>query len=239
MRKFLSKILTTSLMVLASATFANSGTIDFETIPGVAPFEGLLINTQFLASDGVTFSLEGGGSPVLAEVGRPRTAFLGFGNVGDTPAPGQGVGQFFLTDDGLTSGTAPVALIVDYSVLTASASGVILDIDGTTGQENFLIEAFDGAGGLLAMISIASGDADTGNGIATDWSFNLLSADIASIRCIGTRSGSGFFGLGFDNFDTGVSGATAIRLPAALPLYGTGLAILGFIGWRRKQRQAA
>ncbi len=33
--------------------------------------------------------------------------------------------------------------------------------------------------------------------------------------------------------------ASVVPLPAALPLYGTGLAIMGFIGWRRKQRNAA
>ena len=30
-----------------------------------------------------------------------------------------------------------------------------------------------------------------------------------------------------------------IPLPAALPLYGTGLAVMGFLGWRRKRRAAA
>lgn len=32
---------------------------------------------------------------------------------------------------------------------------------------------------------------------------------------------------------------TAVPLPAALPLYGAGMALLGFIGWRRKQKAAA
>ena len=31
----------------------------------------------------------------------------------------------------------------------------------------------------------------------------------------------------------------AVPLPAALPLYGTGLAIMGFIGWRRKRKASA
>jgi|GEM_PF-2468062 len=31
---------------------------------------------------------------------------------------------------------------------------------------------------------------------------------------------------------------TAVPLPAALPLYGAGLAVLGFVGWRRKQKLA-
>ncbi len=32
---------------------------------------------------------------------------------------------------------------------------------------------------------------------------------------------------------------TAIPLPAALPLYGTGLALIGFLGWRRRRKAAA
>jgi len=30
-----------------------------------------------------------------------------------------------------------------------------------------------------------------------------------------------------------------IPLPAALPLYGTGLAVMGFIGWRKKRKAVA
>ena len=29
-----------------------------------------------------------------------------------------------------------------------------------------------------------------------------------------------------------------VPLPAALPLYGTGLAVMGFIGWRRRRKAA-
>jgi len=32
---------------------------------------------------------------------------------------------------------------------------------------------------------------------------------------------------------------SVVPLPAALPLYGTGLALMGFIGWRRRQRKVA
>jgi hypothetical protein len=218
------------------STAANAGLIDFETILGGAPVDGQTIDTQFLASDGVTFSLVGGGAPVLAQIGAPTTAFLGAGG-GDTPiaADAGAIGQFFLTDDGLTQGTVPGALLVNYSAPTANASGVVLDIDG---GETFLIEAFDGvngAGTLLSTFTINAGDADTGNGVATDWFFSLGSATIRSIIFSGSRP-SGFFGLGFDNFDTGVD-VGVVPLPAALPLYGTGLALMGFIGWRRRQRK--
>jgi len=45
---------------------------------------------------------------------------------------------------------------------------------------------------------------------------------------------------GFD-FEIAVdeTGISVVPLPAALPLYGTGLALLGFIGWRRKRLATA
>jgi len=220
------------------STAANAGPITFETIPGGTPSEGLTIFDQFLATEGVTFSLVGGGNPVLAEIGSPTTAFIGPGG-GDSPAAADAasIGQFFLTDDGATSGTVPAALLVNYSTPTSNASGVVLDIDG---GETFLIEAFDGVNGTgisQGTFTINAGDADTGNGVASDWFFSLGSASIRSIIFSGSRP-SGFFGLGFDNFDTGVD-VGVVPLPAALPLYGTGLALMGFIGWRRKQRKAS
>jgi hypothetical protein len=113
--------------------------IDFESVPGeVAPREGMEIRNQYLASQGISFELEGGGAPVLAEVGPPMTAFGGPGRRhADNPAPGQGVGRFFLTDDGTLNQVAK-ALIVRYASPTAAASGVLLDIDLT---ERFAIEA--------------------------------------------------------------------------------------------------
>lgn len=39
------------------------------------------------------------------------------------------------------------------------------------------------------------------------------------------------------DFSGGAS--SVVPVPAALPLFGTGLALMGFIGWRRKRKQAA
>ena len=61
--------------------------IDFETVPPNASAEGLLIDHQFAASHGITFRLEPQGSPRLAEVGAPMTAFEGPGRAPDMPAP--------------------------------------------------------------------------------------------------------------------------------------------------------
>lgn len=44
--------------------------------------------------------------------------------------------------------------------------------------------------------------------------------------------------IALDLFGTATSVA-AVPVPAALPLFGTGLAIMGFLGWRRKSKAAA
>ena len=181
------------------AAFAQSAgtcaTIDFESIPGSTPSDDLLIDTQFESSLYLTFALEDGTVPRLAEVGSPTSAF----EPSDTPAPGQGIGTYFLTDDGLlTSAEEPSPLIVTFTVLADSASGVVLDIDG---GETFTIQARDANGSLLEEIVISAGDPNTGDGVATPWGFARPSADVASIRFMGVRP-SGRFGLGFDLFTT-------------------------------------
>lgn len=173
--------------------------IDFESLPTGTPKEGLVISDQFRASHGITFVLETGDSPRLAEVGRPRTAFSGppRDNGPDTPAPNQGIGRFFLTDDGSVAEVKAPPLIVKYDPPTASASGVVLDVDF---DETFDVAARDAAGRTLHRFTITAGEPGTGDGIATRWAVVRESADIHSIRFEGHRKASGGFGFAFDNF---------------------------------------
>jgi hypothetical protein len=176
--------------------------INFETVPGVGtPTEGLPINTQYQADFGVTFGIEGGGDPVIAKVGAPAFAFQSaFGD--DTPAPGQGVGSFFLTDTGKLDTNDPPAVIISYNPPTAAAGGVILDIDG---DETFTIEARDDMDAVLTTVTLNAGDPGTGDGLATRWSLNRGSAVVYSIRIKGFRSGC-CLGLGFDTFNARSAG---------------------------------
>ena len=115
---------------------------------------------------------------MLAKVGAPVSAFSSsFGS--DTPAPNQGIGSFFLTDDGDLSGLFSPALLARYNPPTAAASGVILDIDF---GETFTIEALDADGGVIESLVIAAGDPGTGDGISTQWSFSRPHADVYTIR---------------------------------------------------------
>ena len=173
--------------------------IDFETVPGEGPKEGVLISKQFEKSNGITFSLEDGTFPRLAAVGRPATAFMGppRDSGADTPAASQGVGQFFLTDDGSLDGLRPSPLLVRYSPPTANASGVLLDVDY---DETFTIEALDAKGTVLSTLRVSAKEPNTGDGMATRWSVSHEAADIATIRVVGRRTAGGRFGLGFDLF---------------------------------------
>ena len=168
--------------------------IDFESIDGAPPTEGDEISDQFVDEFGISFSLEDGTFPRIAQVGNPATAF----SPADTPQSGQGVGMFFLTDDGvLTFDLDTSPLLVAFQTPTSAASGQVLDIDG---GEMFTIEARDASDVVVETIVIQAGDDGTGDALATFWSFERPQADIYSIRFVGVRTQSGGFGLGFDNF---------------------------------------
>jgi hypothetical protein len=234
-----------SLLFIFTLVFAGHATaqvIDFETVPGVGtPTEGLAINTQYQAADGVVFSLESGASPLIAEVGAPTTSFLGPPNSAepDTPAAGQNIGNYFLTDDGVLGGAVD-ALIVSYSPPTAAASGVLIDIDF---EETFTIEARGVSDNVLQSVTISGGDAGTGDGIATPWSFDLGSAVIFSIRILGINPDGSGVGLGFDNF--AARSAAPEPSPALVPtmtewgmIIFMFLAGLGAVYYLRKHRRA-
>lgn len=68
-----------SILLLAGSAFAQGtsscATLDFETVPGETAAEGVLVDMQFEQSLGMSFALEDGNVPRLAEVGSPTTAF--------------------------------------------------------------------------------------------------------------------------------------------------------------------
>lgn len=87
------------------------------------------------------------------------------------------------------------------------------------------------------------GDGLTGNGIGDIQSF--IVPTLADAFYLGFVDGGSFVGNpSFYNDNTGSLDAvfdigaptSVVPVPAALPLFGTGLAIMGFIGWRRKRK---
>jgi hypothetical protein len=213
-------------LVLAFAHTPAHALIDFENVPSIGvPSEGDPIGTQYEASEGVSFFLEGGGLPVIAKVGSPRTAFAGPpSNMGDdNPAPGTNVGSYFLTDDGVV-GPIPPALIIAYSAPVSAASGVIVDIDGTEAWE---IQARNASGAILETIRLSSGDAGTGDGRAKGWSFSRSAADIDSIRIVYVGQQS-IVGLALDNFSPTTPASARVTATGftALLLMATALAVI-------------
>ncbi|MFG0274938.1 MAG: hypothetical protein ACF8QF_07770 [Phycisphaerales bacterium] len=197
---------------------APGQTIDFETLPGGAPtVDQQEISTEYEANFGVSFALISRttglpiGLPRIAKVGTPQTAFASC-NGADTPLPGQGIGDSFLTDNN-SIGVAGDLLITYVSPVSA-ASGVVLDVDCRTPTggppcEQWTIEALDGAGAVLetAVIDGLAGPSmgtcadpnGAGDALAFGWSFSRASADIAQVRIRYTGTASSV-GLGFDLF---------------------------------------
>lgn len=197
-------------------TAIRAQTVNFEETPdGLATTDLQPISTEYSASPfNVSFEIVDTSSeaflafPVIAKVGLPLTAFFAGcgGPTADTPLPGQGVGESFLTDD--TSLGLLGNLRVSYSVPVSAASGVILDVDA---QEEWTITARNASGAVVAEVVVVPegppGCLDgPGDSLAHSWSVESATDDIVSIliRYTGATAGPG---LAFDNFNT--SSATA------------------------------
>lgn len=77
---------------------------------------------------------------------------------------------------------------------------------------------------------------------------NLTGEEFATVFFANGSFVSAFFGAGsigsggllqFDDSNLVTSTNSVVPLPAALPLFGTGLAIMGLLGWRRKRKVSA
>ena len=217
--------------------------IDFEDLTGLV--EGDIIFDQYYnngAPCGVRFYLGDTVNnihPVLARVGDPITAFSHddetpnpnltdpscgqtFPTQSDMPEPGEGVGCWFLTDDGIVA-DVPFPLNVVYNSPTTQASGFLLDIDadeqwtirayadnGSLVGEIFLCHTWVGAG-ISTLSDCFNWDAsfnsisNDGDGIATYWEFNAVNTSNTPFTRIefsfsGTTAPNTAVGLAFDNF---------------------------------------
>jgi hypothetical protein len=217
--------------------------IDFEAIPGLTtPRDRMDINTHFQATHGVSFFLEENGAPAgfpeLASPGLPLTGFQGPPNHtgNDNPLnPAQGVGTFFLTDDGILSDMDPPLLVIDYDPPAEGASGVILDVDF---DEIYAIQAYDASDQPIpgAFDQVSFLDEDTGDGIATFWSIDAGAPVIHRIRVDGSREELGGFGLGFDRFEARSPATVPALAPGWIALLAALLAAAVPLGRRRALR---
>jgi len=96
--------------------------------------------------------------------------------------------------------------------------GVMSDVDGTL---EALSNAFLGASGTSYPGSFAN------RGLEGSTDDYIFSGNVLNINLGVTQPGDW------------LRVVTAVPVPAALPLFGTGLALLGYAGWRRKKRRTA
>ncbi len=230
--------------VLSFFKAANASVIDFETVPGGAPSDQHAISTQYQADYGVTFSLEGGGTPYLEQTGASDSGH-GFWNAEvssyDIEASGYegGLGNYFLRFGTTTFSNAPgPILIIDYDSPVSAASAQIWDIDaastGNSGYEAWKTTARDISGGVIdtifSPIGISEALPESLNAKPWTWSFDHTSNDIYSIA-IEFDGTAAVVGLAFDNFSPATA---AVPVPAALWLFGSGLVGLAGIARRKK-----
>jgi hypothetical protein len=214
-----------------SACAAHGQVIDFETLPDSTPTSDQQTISDQYGSYGVLFSVvddlgNPSGYPLIAKAGSPVTAFNSCW-ADDTPAPGQGLGVSFLTDD--TSLGVPVDLVLTYLEPVAAASGVILDIDcrgagGGPPCEQWTILALNAADSVLATVVVDAlagppnpecpDAAGAGDAMGVGWFFIRPSADISAIRFHYTGTPSDV-GLAFDNISTSnVAGPPSVTVAA-------------------------
>lgn len=126
----------------------------------------------------------------------------------------------FLDTTNLPSGVAPASLNYISGLSTADASFSPLL------NQTFFI-----------------GDGLTGDGVGSIQSFVVPTfANALILGVVDSFSFSGPPGYFNDNSGTleasfSIEGLSAVPVPAALPLFGTGLVLMGFLGWRKKRRE--
>lgn len=247
-RRLFRVALPTALVFACWASPSQAGYVNFETVPNPSgpptiPHEGLAINTQYAATQGMTFYVEGPGGqrfdPLIVQRGgapdtdNVRAGFQGVGD-GDSDPPGWDqpadpdlVGEFYINNSNLVQSVAPLPFVVAFDGLMGVVAGVILDIDNN--NEVWLVEALNSQGVAVASRTFAYDDpVGVGNGVATPWQFQRIQQDIASVRLtyIGTTAHD--VGYAFDNFFSSaavpepstinllLSGALAVIVPTIL-----------------------
>ncbi len=104
-----------------------------------------------------------------------------------------------------------------------------------SGGSQYVISAFYLQSALDPRANVQSGSVALFNSLITPGGSLSALAGSHVFPTQGSFLSSATFGPNF-LIDQQVS---VVPLPAALPLYGTGLALMGFIGWRRRQKSVA
>ncbi|MBM3777947.1 MAG: hypothetical protein FJW23_06850 [Acidimicrobiia bacterium] len=257
---------------LVAAPKATADTITFEWIPeGLGeglPYEGLDISTQFQSIFGVYFTLDGAPTEyakIVERGGYVTGDRLGFqyedgveaeGTRWDTPAPLQGVGNYFITNKQDFFDVPAGFLRANYITPVQFASANILDVDF---GERWRVEALDSLDSVIDSVLVwdedtygVNSDLRVGGpscyGCATPFSFIRPTADIYAIRFIPLTPSDeiGTYGVAFDNFSpSSLASGTVFpfdeappQVPEPVTLF-TSLTGLGYLAARRRMARNA
>ena len=227
MKKILFKSLGAFLMMAVSAIFMSASAATVSLNP-TADGSVKIFGTDDVNTTGTSITFSQSGSNI-------RNAILEF--------------DLSAIADGSTINSVSLDLVLTGFVSTIGANPADVDILAYGGDGVIDLIDFNVSG-----TSVFSGTTPD-NGSAGDvrsFSFTTLTpiADALALNLLTLRLETNSFdtirfaSLENSNFSAAslninFTPLSVVPLPAALPLYGTGLALMGFIGWRRKQRKAA
>jgi hypothetical protein len=155
--------------------------------------------------------------------------------------------QGTLTTDG-TFGSLAASNIVDWNLTIFRGSGTATVLQGPGGSNNSSVTTLTGPDlqASLTSLQFIFSDATTASNfeinsgnVNTGW-FDLYDANLAfapfgEIYVVNNNSGAGEQPI--TNL-IGTAEVSTTPLPAALPLFVTGLGAMGLLGWRRKRKAA-
>ncbi len=144
---------------------------------------------------------------------------------------------FILNHQGTISGT------FTYDSVSEQLSSQNITVGGASGYAstyNFQYQPWNDSN-TLGLMTAANSASDNAFAMlilsfsgALDGSLGLKALSSITGYNLPGYSGAHAYGLA-----GGVQVVSAVPLPAALPLYGAGIAVMGFMGWRRKRKTAA
>lgn len=154
-----------------------------------------------------------------------------------------GVGGFGTSSD-TGDGGGVLTMILAFSPVDITKGGLLtilfedLDLIGASDPAGFFesIEILDASSvsltGVITNIGgLIAGDSNTQQ---------LLSLSLATLMVdsfyLQLKFSASFTSFGHNTPEYLIAEISAVPLPAALPLFGTGLGILGFAGWRRRRK---
>jgi len=234
--------------LLCFPTVGSAGTINFETRPnGTTPTDNEELTASYVdASTVISFGFDTDGDLAIDVNARfekrGNDAIFAYLTDTDEDADKTGTGQGgeWTLRRPKTPEPNPVyisegdAFLVKYSgTLVSSASGEMWDIDS---GEQYLIEAYDVANVSLGSVLSFIGPNGSGiggccggptDGLPFTFSFNNLSAPIATIKITEVLVGGTGAGFTFDNFST-----TSTPEPSSIALLMGGMLLLG---WRLRK----